>query len=305
MANFFNINFYTLGGLRFWRDCLVRKGWRIQQNLLFKSFRLLDNHNIRRASGSYRQCHKALNEYFSAWEISEEETEITFILPGLIRTRAAFGKMRNYLSEQGLNPIILSYSSSRHTVKQNAKTILSVLNNLKSNITKVNFIAYGLGGLIIREVLAMQGEWQQRITIGRIVQIAPPNQGSGIASSLARHFIFRLFFGKGLKDMSTEKAKNVPLFPPSTDFAVIAGFKGTDKGYNHLSKCDNDGFFCVNETKLTGASDFTVFKLPHFLLLSSPEVMEITERFITTGRFSGKRRIKKIKAAFQDVMNSI
>ncbi|MBR7159316.1 MAG: hypothetical protein IKD08_06570 [Alphaproteobacteria bacterium] len=307
MANSFHIAFYTLGGLKFWRDCFIRSGWRIQQSLLSKRFRLLDNHNIRRASGSYRHCLKALNQYFSAWEITDEASEITLILPGLFRTRLAFSKMQKHLKGEGFNPVVLSYSSTRNSVKQNAKAITKILNNLPENIQKVNFVTYSLGGLVLREVIAANDEWHNRISIGRIVQIAPPNQGSRFASSLAKYFFWRLIIGKGLTDMSVGKAKKVPPFPSGTDFSVIAGFKGTEKGYNFLAKgkSDNDGIISINETKLAGASDFTAFRIPHFFLLSSPEVLESTERYLTKGHFSGKRNIKQIKPAFHDVMNSI
>lgn len=305
MANFFNIPFYTFGGLIFWRDCFLRKGWRIQQNLLFKSFRLLDEHDIRRTRGSYKHCLKSLDNYFSAWEIKETEEEITLILPGIFRTRLAFSKMNKYLRSKGHNTIILSYSSYRQSIKENAKTINTIINNFSQNIKRVNFITYSIGGLVLRELLSLPGDWCNRIKVGRIVQIAPPNQGSQIAYKLSKYFLFRLILGKSLKDMLPDKVKLFPAFSSDIEFGIIAGFKGSEKGYNHLSKCDNDGFISVRETKLSGASDYSFFRLPHFSLLFSQDVLEVTNRYLKHGHFSNKRKIKKIKPAFQDVMNNI
>ena len=52
----------TLGGKQFWADELFFHQWRIQRNVLDGHCRLLDENNLRHASGTFDECRAALEQ---------------------------------------------------------------------------------------------------------------------------------------------------------------------------------------------------------------------------------------------------
>src|SRR5688572_13821090 len=52
----------TLGGVQFWSDELVFRGWRVQQNALSGHYRLLDEDDFRMAWGTFDQCRARFDE---------------------------------------------------------------------------------------------------------------------------------------------------------------------------------------------------------------------------------------------------
>ncbi len=75
-----------------------------------------------------------------------------------------------------------------------------------------------------------------------------------------------------------------PLPVPDLEFAVIAGGRLTDDGYNPLVPGDDDGTVSVDSTRLPGAADFIVLKGLHTFLTSQPEVLDASVRFLKEGR---------------------
>jgi hypothetical protein len=71
---------------------------------------------------------------------------------------------------------------------------------------------------------------------------------------------------------------------PPCDFGIIAGGRGSE-GYNPLVPGDNDLIVSVESTRLAGASDFLTVRAMHTFMLSNPEAIEATVRFLETGHF--------------------
>lgn len=298
METYFNISFYTLGGLRLWQDTYVRHGWRVQKNLPFGWFRVLDNHNIRRVCGTEKGCKEALDKYFTDWEIEEKEAEITFLLGGIFTSRASFAKMAKVLAAEGLNPYPISYSVSRCSVKENAAVLAKILAELPKTVFKVNFVTVGMGALVLRETLAMQDKWRNGLVIGRAVMIAPPNHGIAFFKKHSRNIVLKWLAGKALRDaMPTNVAKMS--VPQSLDFAVIAVDKS---GGAKASRDNDDGIISIKETPLQGMRDFIIFHHSHFKLASATEVIGAVLCFIQTGRLFKSRKIGKIPKTFSMIM---
>ena len=56
------IDFQTLGGRQFWGDVKFFQGYRIQQNVFTKHYRLLDSNDVRRMWGSLEECEAQLRQ---------------------------------------------------------------------------------------------------------------------------------------------------------------------------------------------------------------------------------------------------
>lgn len=302
MKKYFNLPFYTLGGVRFWQDLILKNGWKLQQNLISKKCRLIDKYNIRRARGDFEFCKKELLQYLEIWEEKEKRSEITFILRGSFNSPLSFRKMAKFLNEKGFNAEVWRYSSFMKDVHKNARTLSKILDNLPEEIIKINFITFGVGGLVIRDLLSIPSEWHKRISVSKIVQIAPPNQGLYITNNLfARIFLYSLL-GKSLKNLTNKGIAKIPPFPKDVNLAIIAGYKGSDRGYNLLSHCDNDGLICLSETKLPEAKDFAVFKIFHLFLPTSKRVINSVACFLTNGYLLRKTKKTKIRPVFKDFL---
>lgn len=290
MSQSWNFSFFTFGGLQLWGDKILYNGWRIQENYWSKRCRLLDPYNIRRARGSYNECLAALEDIKKIWELEKPSGHLVMLIHGLGRTCNSFNAMKKYLKEMEYNTVAISYPSTRLNVKHHAENLEFILDNLEG-IDRISFVTHSLGGIIVRALLANDGKWKQNIIVEKLVQIAPPNNGSILATRLEKISFFRSLFGPALKDLCTEDTAAIP--SPSCDFGIIAGGMNNEKGFNPFIKGDNDLILKVEETRIQGFSDFFVVSMIHTFLPCFSTVIYATERFLSSGRFSKTRKPKK------------
>ena len=206
--------------------------------------------------------------------------------------------MAKRLESDGLEPVTFCTSSYFASPDDNAKALAKLLGRLPANIIKVNFVTVGSGAFIVRKLLNAY-KWNDNIKLGRIVMLAPPNQGLQLAQNKKLYPFIRLLAGKSFKCMCPDVASKMPSFPEDIDFAVIAldWKKGDRAGENNT-----DGLVKVRETKLEGMKDFIVFHRNHLFATYAPEVIRAISSFLKTGRFLKNRRIDKIPDTFKRIM---
>src|SRR5690606_17234711 len=122
--------------------------------------------------------------------------------------------------------------------------------------------------VIIRWVLANDSG---PVRVGRVVMLAPPNQGSHQAD-LAAGRLGRIL--KPLPELRTDAASTARVLdlPPGIEVGVIAG--------------KYDGKVSVDETHLEGETAHVVVPATHSFLMLRGDVTELTLRFLRTGRFT-------------------
>ena len=128
--------------------------------------------------------------------------------------------------------------------------------------------------------------------IKRFVMLGPPNHGSELADTLGGNVIFDTTLGASAQQLAHRWQELEPhLATPPCEFGIVAGGKGNDFGFNPLLPGDDDGTVRVAETRLVGASDFTLVDSLHSSLMANAIVQERTQRFLRTGCFDeqGKR----------------
>jgi hypothetical protein len=121
------------------------------------------------------------------------------------------------------------------------------------------------------------------------VMLAPPNQGALLADTFADNLLFQGLTGEAGQQLGRqwpelEKHLATPRFP----FAIIAGGKGDETGYNPILYGDNDGVISVEAAKLAGASDFAVVPVLHSFVMGSRQVQQYVLRFLRHGYFISK-----------------
>lgn len=206
--------------------------------------------------------------------------EVVILLHGIANIPLSMKYLENSLEKAGYQVHNLGYPSTGVPIEEAAARIRERVMAI-SGTRRINFVGHSMGNLLIRMLLA-----DDLPDLGRVVMIAPPNQGSFMAQRLKDLDVFRWIFGQAGQQLPADNRaffENLPI--PDCEFGIIAGGRGTEGGFNPLLEGDDDGTVSVAETKLPGATDYTLVKNTHTLLLFDPETVEQTIHFLKNGKF--------------------
>ena len=250
----------TLGGKQFWADELFFHQWRIQRNVLDGHYRLLDEDNLRHASGTYHECRAALDEIKRQQHLPRMSGKAVIVLHGLVRSRSSMDALCRFLREQGGYQVFnVGYPSTRDDIAEHARSLRHIIENL-DGIEEINFVGHSMGNIVVRHYLgdmARQEPWKQSANVAaadrraaarfhRFVMLAPPNQGALLAEMFAESGLFKQIMGESGQQLGRDWPElEKRLATPPFEFGIIAGGKGNQKGYNPLLPGDNDGTISV------------------------------------------------------------
>lgn len=210
--------------------------------------------------------------------------DVVILLHGLGRTAGMWSSMEEHLTESGLRPLALDYPSRKRPLEWLADSLLDpVLDSLEDvGVRRVHFVTQSMGAILLRSTLARHGHRN----LGVAVMIAPPNQGSEVATVASRFGYGDWILGPNLKRLSkTNRGFFDSLGPAPIPTGVIAG----DRTWNFLNSLaipgPDDGKVSVQSTHLPGQADWTLVHENHTFLHSCQASKERTLRFLTQGRF--------------------
>ena len=206
--------------------------------------------------------------------------EIVVLLHGIANVPLSMKYLESSLEKAGYQVHNLGYPSTGAPIEEAAANIREKVDALGSG-HRIHFVGHSMGNLVIRKVLA-----RELPGLGRVVMIAPPNQGSFVAQRLEDLDLFRWIFGPAGQQLPADNEaffKNLPA--PNCEFGIIAGGRDNETGYNPLLEGDDDGTVRVEETKLPGAADFIIVSRTHTLILFDPETVQQTIHFLKFGKF--------------------
>ncbi|MDH3615071.1 MAG: alpha/beta hydrolase [Gammaproteobacteria bacterium] len=208
------------------------------------------------------------------------------LLHGLARTATSMNKMQRALSEEGFETANISYPSRRFEIAELAEMAVSDgLNVCRSNGSagRVHFVTHSLGGILLRQYLST-GEIDE---LGRVVMLAPPNQGSVAADKLGKIPGYGWLNGPAGRQLGKgEDSVPLKLGPANFELGVIAGSRSIDPITSALLENPDDGKVSVADTKLEGMDDFIVVKHSHAFMMRMRRPIELTIRFLNSGTFN-------------------
>ena len=140
-----------------------------------------------------------------------------------------------------------------------------------------------MGGILVRYYLSAR-----RIDkLGRVVMLAPPNQGSEVVDNLAGWLIFNAINGPAGVQMGTNE-NSIPnrLGPVNFPTGIIAGDKTVNPLLSQLFPETNDGKVSVSRTQVQGMQDFIVMPYSHSFIMQRVAVIEQALHFIQQGYFA-------------------
>ena len=211
--------------------------------------------------------------------------ECVILLHGLARTTLSMQRMQRMLEKSGYQVANVGYPSRDHTIEVLAPmAIEDGLNQCraKSESSTVHFVTHSLGGILVRVYLAANAI----DNLGRVVMLAPPNQGSRAVDELVRIPGFDWLNGPAGYQLG-KGPESVPLSlgVPDFDFAVIAGDRTIDPITSAVLDDPDDGKVSVSDTRLQGMQDFVVVPVSHAMIMQDRAVLRLVKNYLAHGSF--------------------
>jgi pimeloyl-ACP methyl ester carboxylesterase len=281
----------TLGGRQFWGDVHYFRGWRIQQNVFTKHYRLIDPTDCRQAWGSFEECHETLGKIRDEKKLAAESGPAVIMIHGLLQSSKCMSEMGSTLRCAGYTTIEFDYPSTQVSIPEAARYLDRLIESLEG-FDEINFVVHSMGGLVVR---AYTMEYED-LRIKRMVMLGTPNRGAELADITQQYWIVRTAGGPSARQLGTRADGLIPKLPvPKFEFAVIAGSRGTSTGWNPLIPGDDDGTVTVASTRLSGAADFATVRALHSRLLRNEEVLTQTVNFLKDGRLRAEGETQPIR----------
>lgn len=208
------------------------------------------------------------------------------LLHGLARTAASMDAMQAALADVGFETANIDYPSRHHSVEELAD--MAVPDGVeacraKQDVERIHFVTHSLGGILVRQFLAGNDLEE----LGRVVMLAPPNQGSAAVDELGYLPGFDWLNGPAGRQLGKgEGSVPLRLGPADFELGIIAGSRTIDPITSAVLDDPDDGRVSVVDTRLEGMRDFVVVEHSHAFIMRMREPIELTIRFLTRGSFT-------------------
>jgi hypothetical protein len=140
-----------------------------------------------------------------------------------------------------------------------------------------------MGGIVLRQYLSSE----VIPNLGRVVMLAPPNQGSVMADDLAASTLLGALLPVPARQLGKgDDSLPQRLGPVNFELGVIAGSNSRALHTPGLDDQANDGTVAVEETRIEGMQDFIVLPVDHSFLMWRDQVLDQVVHFLRNGRFA-------------------
>lgn len=213
------------------------------------------------------------------------ELECVVILHGLARSASAMKPLVKPLESAGYQVINVDYPSRKHNIQTLAPMAVKKLgfDQCSEDVLAVHFVTHSLGGILVRYYAERHGVEK----IGRVVMIAPPNQGSEVVDNLRELPGFKTFNGPAGLQLGTDE-NSIPRKLGAVKFplGVIAGTDTINPILSQYLPNPDDGKVSLESTKVEGMTDFIVFSHTHTFIMRSKDVIAQVVEFLKHGKFN-------------------
>lgn len=212
------------------------------------------------------------------------DSEQVILLHGLCRSSRSMEPMARALTGAGYKVWNINYPSRTGSIEQLSESVAgqAVAACESSGATQINFVTHSLGGILVRYYLAHHPVPR----LGRVVMLAPPNQGSEIVDKLGNWWIFKTINGPTGNELGTGP-NSVPKRLGRANFpaGIIAGTRSINWINSLMIPGCDDGKVAVERTKLAGMADWTAIPATHPFIMRNKTAIRQTIAFLRMGRF--------------------
>lgn len=210
--------------------------------------------------------------------------EHVILLHGLGRTSASMVKMERALKGAGYVVWNVDYPSRTAAIERLSEDAIApcLARCHAQRAEKIHFVTHSLGGMLVRSYFSRHPE----PSLGRVVMLGPPNQGSEVVDKLRDWSFFQRINGPAGQELGTA-ADSTPnqLGPPGFPVGIIAGSRSINWINSLLIPGPDDGKVSVENTKLTGMTDHLILSAAHPFLMKDKRAIAQTVAFLRHGHF--------------------
>lgn len=204
------------------------------------------------------------------------------LIHGLGRRASSLRRVAARLQAQGYAVTSWGYASRTYTLDRLARQLAVIVGEIVQVGQPIHCVTHSMGALVLRRCLAQTSLPQ----LGRIVMLAPPNNGS----QLARHLLHCPFARHALGPAGCALADSTAIAAtcaiPHTPVMVIAGTRATDLRNPaallgaHVLEPPHDGTVMVRETLLPHMDRFIEVDACHTWIMNHPQTLDAISTFL-------------------------
>ena len=210
--------------------------------------------------------------------------ECVVLIHGLNRSSRAMQPMAEALRAAGFSTVNVDYPSQAGDVAMLAPMAVDtgLIGCRDAGAKRIHFVTHSIGGILLRYA----HKTSPIPDIGRVVMLAPPNQGSEVIDITRDWPSSEIFAGKAGLQLGTDP-DGIPrqLGPVDFELGVIAGTGSINFVMSAMLPGPNDGKVSVESTRVDGMADFLIVTNSHRYITESEEVIRNTTAFLRAGSF--------------------
>lgn len=212
---------------------------------------------------------------------AQEAPEFVVLVHGLGRTEHSMAVLAQRLRWAGYEVAVVGYESLSASVSEHVASVRAEVESCCLEARRVHFVGHSLGGIVVRSYLAASPP----DSLGRVVLLSPPNQGSELAERLREIPLASDALGPSGRALGTGM-EDLPamLPPPAFEVGVIMGNRSLNPVGSVVIEGPDDGIVAVERAKL-GDVPMIVLPRSHTFIMNSRHAADAVVRFLRTGSF--------------------
>lgn len=198
--------------------------------------------------------------------------ELVLLTHGIASARWFLWPLARRLRKAGFQTQLHGYPSLWWSNRSHGRKLAEVLRRAAPHYDRVHLVVHSMGSIVTRCAL----EEDLPTNFGRVVMIAPPNGGSGVATKLVPLLGWLSPTLVELQDTPDSFVNQLGPLPADTETGIIAA--------------ERDGKVRLEQTHVTGQTDHCTTSGWHTDVLWTRETARLTTRFLQEGRFSPEQQ---------------
>jgi pimeloyl-ACP methyl ester carboxylesterase len=203
---------------------------------------------------------------------SKMKKKVVILIHGLCRSPYSFLMMKKFLEKHGYTVVLFSYNSIKYSIYKLADKFTEFLYYTSDKFKlPLNIVSHSMGGILTRIALGNIDN-KNSISIGRIVMLAPPNNGAKAADKFLQYLPPSRIL-RPLKDLRTTSDSPIHqvYIPSNYEIGIIAG--------------SLDAKVSISESHLPTEKEHLIVNSAHTFIMNSTTVKKAVLTFLNAGTF--------------------